>query len=1147
MIRWGWQRGPVLRMNERVDPLALQDAAARGRALDVSRSWLVRAPAGSGKTELLIQRFLALLAHVEKPEAIVATTFTRKAAAEMRDRVVAALLDAQATLAPSPASEHHVLTRRLARAALFRDAQMGWRLLEQPARLRIVTIDALAAALARQAPLGAGLGALPAFVDDAQALYRAAARAALASASATDAHWQTFLAWLDNNADTATRLIAGMLAARDRWPSDLLGEDPDALRREVEVVLARETRDATALVLARMPDVLARSLPAFARCASAGFAASDATPTYAGAVAAVAETGRLPAVDALGAWCALGDWLLTHSGSFRKSVTIREGFPPNATKGLANAQQKAAFVQWLVAASAAPGLADAWKRLRALPPPRFPDEAWAFVTAAMRVLRDASGALTDVFGTRGEADFAEATLRALVALGTDDDPTELLLAIDYRLSHLLIDEFQDTSRAQLALIERLTTGWSPGDGRTLFAVGDPMQSIYRFRQAEVRLFLQAQARRAVGGIPVGVLELARNFRSHRALVGWVNDVFAQVLPAVSDPARGEAAFCPSYADVTKPDDRRPTLDLAGSRTDEAAQVVARIVEARAAGLSDIAVLVRARTHANALLAAMRASGIAFSAVDLEGLQDRLATRDLLSLARALAQPADRLAWLAVLRAPWCGLDLADLLTVAQASTDRSILASIEDGGLIDRLSSTGSVRVVRFREALEPALAARGRVRFALRVRAAWLALGGPACTPSTLDRAGADRVFALIAEHERGGDLPDHEAFVAMAAILFGEPRGRVPDAVQVMTLHRAKGLEFDVVILPGLDLETGGNDPPLLRWKVREHNDAPTLVLAPMRARAGPRAEQDPVYEWLTALDNAEENAELGRLLYVGATRARRRLHLTAVATTGADGRDWKRPPRGSALERVWDAIGDRPQATHAFEANAADIRVPPLRQYLVRLPANWRAPDYPPTLPVDAPATQRMDAPVFDWADAVAAAVGTVAHRLLAQIAAEGLDGWSERRLQNERERIEAALGSEGLELALRPRAAQRVAAVIARTLADPRGRWLFDPRHGDARSEWTLAGLDEGRVVHIVVDRSFVADGHRYIVDFKTGEHQGAHASAFLREEFARYRPQLETYARIIGALDPLPVRIALYHPLVDGGWQEQAFDTRSLRG
>src|SRR6185312_8618766 len=148
--------------------------------------------------------------------------------------------------------------------------------------------------------------------------------------------------------------------------------------------------------------------------------------------------------------------------------------------------------------------------------------------------------------------------------------------------------------------------------------------------------------------------------------------------------------------------------LVGSREAEADRVVQRIRAAQAAGIADIAILVRARTHAQALLPALRNAGIDYSAVDLEGLQDRLATRDLLSLARALAQPADRLAWLAVLRAPWCGLDLADLLTVAQASTDRGILDSIEDAAVIERLSSTGAVRVARLREALGPALAARG-------------------------------------------------------------------------------------------------------------------------------------------------------------------------------------------------------------------------------------------------------------------------------------------------------------------------------------------------------------------------------------------------------------------------------------------------------
>jgi ATP-dependent exoDNAse (exonuclease V) beta subunit len=191
----------------------------------------------------------------------------------------------------------------------------------------------------------------------------------------------------------------------------------------------------------------------------------------------------------------------------------------------------------------------------------------------------------------------------------------------------------------------------------------------------------------------------------------------------------------------------------------------------------------------------------------------------------------------------------------------------------------------------------------------------------------------------------------------------------------------------------------------------------------------------------------------------------------------------------------------------------------------------------LPAASRSAQPVDAPVFDWADAIAAAVGTVAHRLLAKIAADGLAQWDERRLQREHDRIIAELGTEGLEPSVRAGAAQRVAAVIARTLSDPRGRWLFDPAHVDARSEWALAGDDEGRIVHVVVDRSFIADGRRYVVDFKTGVHLGGNAASFLREEFKRYRPQLDRYARIVGALERRPVRIALYHPLVEGGWQE----------
>lgn len=1136
-------------MND-VVALALRDDVARADALDITQSWLVQAPAGSGKTSLLIQRFLALLAIVERPERIVATTFTRKAAAEMRARILDALQKARTRGEHSTSTAHEGFTHGLAQAALARDRQMGWRLLEQPGRLRIVTIDALAAALARQAPLSAGLGALPRFVDDAHALYRDAARAALAAAPGHDADWKTFLRWQDNDARAATSLIAQMLAARDRWPARMFDEDAAALRADVEAALQQEARAAIRRVRERLPAALASALPRFAQSAVDGYRQAGLAPAHASVLEALGRDGALPAEDARDAWCALADWLLTKNGTFLRAATMKQGFPAQGSGAEARqrAQRKADFGQWLLDAAAVPGLADAWHRVRELPPTRFADAAWAFVVAAMKVLPRAAQALDGVFRARGQADFAEATLRALMALGAPDDPSDLLLAIDYRLSHLLIDEFQDTSNAQLALIGRLTEGWQPGDGRTLFAVGDPMQSVYRFRQADVALFLNAQARCEVANVPVGVVDLTRNFRSQREIVGWVNDVFRSVLPAVSDPSRGEAAYCPAHADPERGVDIAPTLELVGSREAEAEAIVQRIRDTQAAGITEIAVLVRARSHAQSLLPALRRARIDYSAVDLEGLHDRLATRDLLSLARAIAQPADRVAWLSVLRAPWCGLTLADLLSVANGAARTTILDAMSLPGVISALPPASVARVARFLRCVGPALAARGQASFTARVRSAWLALGGPACAGSALDRDGTDRVFALLAEHERGGDLPDFEMLLATAGRLYAQAGDATTAIVQVMTLHKAKGLEFDAVILPGLDLGARRSDSPLLRWKVRAQDGTPTLLLAPLRARIGARSEPDPVYAWLGRLDAAEEAAELGRLLYVGATRAKRRLHLLAVAEAQAkahatqDTGEWKRPRHGSALERLWDALATRrPLAPPPLQPGAAssDDKAVPHRSPLIRLREDWRLPALPAPLTVAVQPLSRADTPVFDWADATAAAIGTVAHRLLAQVADEGVDAWDEKRLTDERPRIVAELGCEGVERDLADRAAARVSAVVACTLRDARGRWLFDRRHADAHSEWALAGEDEGRIVHVVLDRSFVADGIRYIVDFKTGAHLGGDARAFLAREFERYRPQLARYARIVRAIDPRPARIALYHPLVDGGWQEQA--------
>lgn len=1128
--------------------LGQRDEAARRRALDVRQSFLVQAPAGSGKTGLLIQRVLALLAVVDRPESILAMTFTRKAAAEMRERVLRALRDAAADTAVDPSRAYDVATRDLARAALRQDARHDWQLIANPSRLKVLTIDALAASFARQTPITTGLGALPAFVDDATAHYEEAIADALVAARAADPHWRDFLLHLDNDATTAVALLGGMLAKRDQWLRLPIGA-PDAQLREVlEAALRRETDAALVRLVNLMPEHLAEALPELEAYAAQQLATEGLWPRRAALLALLADSGGLPPHEAaaLDEWRELADWLLVKNDArFRVALNRNVGFPAKEKSAPEREEATAAMKAWLADACAVPGLCDALHAVRTLPPPHYTDQAWAFVAATLALLPTLASHLQLVFARTGETDFSEASLRALTALGNAENPGDLLLAADLRIAHVLVDEFQDTSVTQLDLIDRLTSGWDDGDGRTLFAVGDPMQSIYRFREAEVRNFLDANAAGRINNVAVQCLTLARNFRSCRPVVAWVNDVFPQVLAPAVDAARGEVAYEPVLATLGTPDDPLPTVDLAVDDAAEAAIVVRHVRAALAEGAADIAILVRARSHLDAILPALRAARIPYAAVDLESLAERLPTRDLLTLTRALTQPDDRVAAFALLRTPWCALALSDLLVVAGAAVKVPVLAAVGDAAVAARLSVDGQARIARLRRALAPALATRGRTTLVARVRAAWLALGGPACVDDALDLDGAERYFGLLARHERGGDLADWPAFAVLSAKLFAEAPPDTATVLQVMTLHRAKGLEFDTVILPGLARGTRHGDDPPLRWQLRVRAGGErALLLAPLHARIGATSAPDPVYMYLKALDAEAATAELGRLLYVGCTRARRRLHLVGAPSIKAETPKaparWS-PAANSALLRLWPAIDGRgaPPVPPAVAVNDV-ARAPVLPPVLARLPLAWSALMPLPSVPVTTSAVGSADGPLFDWAQATAAAIGTVTHRLLTQLAHDGIAAWSAARVSGERARIVVELAGEGVDAALRDTAADAVLDAMTRTLADERGQWLFAPGHEEARSEWALAAIGEHVVEHVTLDRSFVADGLRWIVDFKTGRHEGGDAEAFLAREVERYRPQLERYARIVGGFDSRPIRLALYFPRVAGGWRAWPF-------
>ncbi|MBI2290622.1 MAG: UvrD-helicase domain-containing protein, partial [Betaproteobacteria bacterium] len=632
----------------------IPDLAARRSALDPSQSFIVQAPAGSGKTELLIQRYLLLLAYVDHPEEIVAATFTRKAAGEMRERVLEALADAQA--GKVPASGHEKLTLELAAAALARDTKAGWRVAENPARLRIQTIDSLCAALTRQMPVLSKFGSQPESIEDASALYLEAARATIELVESDDAVAQDLerlLAHLDNDVKRIEDLLADMLMRRDHWLRHVHGRE----RAELETALQK----ARHAVFERVCSLI----PAQAR------AELQALADY-----AFGNLGHGAFTGSIESWAVCAGVLLTDKDRWRKKLTKDEGFPPGPP-GQPWKNRALALLEMLAAhEELRASLAD----MRKLPPEHYSDGQWEVLGAILRLLPHAVGQLKLVFQSRGQVDFTEVSQASLRALETEEGPTDLALALDYRIRHLLIDEFQDTSISQYELVARLTAGWEPDDGRTVFAVGDPMQSIYRFREAEVGLFLRARAL-GIGGVDLQPIRLTANFRSQAGIVEWVNAAFAQVMPGREDVATGAVPHTASIATRAALDDAAVSVHpfFNADRAGEAARVVEIVAQTRRDDANaGIAILVRNRGHLREIVPQLKDAGMRFRAIEIEELGHRPVVQDLLALTRALSHPADRLAWLALLRAPWCGLTLADLHALASTHSSSPLIGEGAD-------------------------------------------------------------------------------------------------------------------------------------------------------------------------------------------------------------------------------------------------------------------------------------------------------------------------------------------------------------------------------------------------------------------------------------------------------------------------------------
>ena len=1193
------------------------DRRERIRALDTSRSILVEAPAGSGKTDLLTRRFLRLLGEVDDPSHVVAITFTIAAAAEMRHRILGELEKAASAeasdLASDPGSDD-LSTASLARRAFQRSGQRGWDLPGTPAVLRIATIDSFCRDLALQRPLLSELGGGIEIYEQPKELYRRAAQKTLEEIGGGNTDLSAAIAqlldWRDNNWHELEEQLVGMLEKRDQWMHDfLLNREPDwaALRERLERPLANAVRDALTAIdglLDQVPGAREEAL------ALARFASDQSEGRLHRELAGLAGPPSAPfpsagLEEARQAYLNLANLLLT-DGSFRRQVDKRHGFPADRRA------EKNRMLALLVALGAVPGLEAALGALCKLPSARYTDDEWQIVRACFVVLRHAAGQLRVVFAESGAADFVEVAQGALSVLrGEDGFPSEAAQSVADGIRHLLVDEFQDTSRRQHKLLEDLVAAWPGREGRTVFAVGDPMQSIYSFRDADAELFSRVRNLgleiRSDEPLRLEFVSLRANFRTIPSLVDDLNRRFAKIFaipdgsgipysPALPqrDPGPDKGSRLTLHLEFMEQSARGGGVSSGPSNsTEEAADrqlkkivglirlFLPRIEEARQRREKlRVAVLGRTRRSLQWIAAALRNASIPFRALDLEGLAERPEVMDAIALARALLNPEDRVAWLGVLRAPWCGLALEDLHKLVSDDDDSLLRRTVPEllAERISLLAAESRPAAQRLLDAMGPA----GNLAKALPnqspgtwLQQVWLRLGAAGCVDSA-GRANLDLLWRCLDQLPNGvRDILSPALPAALDRLTaLPDPSTSSECGVQLMTIHKAKGLEFEVVIVPDLHADSGRSRSELLSWLERgvapsrnpEPDDEPTeFLIAPMPSKGN---ESGTTKRWVDRVRHDREAQEDRRILYVASTRAREELHLFArpsykVETNGS----FTLCEPTSLLKTAWPALEDdvrarfaawtaerwkRPvqgmlfQIAAAAQSDEADASAH--STLLRRLPAGYAAEQeclaIQASAPAGAAASESDGEELYERHEGgiLSRALGRAVHSFLEELA--GLRRSRELEparadLRQLAPRIAAELRAAGLDPAQSSTLAAEALDIALRASRDPVCEWILSP-HDGAASEARWVGVIDGNLRTVRIDRVFRAgdaprkngDSTWWIVDFKTHPPESRSDPAAglpsLRKLFA---PQLETYAVVLRNLhgkDAL-VRAGLYYP------------------
>ena len=1111
-------------------PAYLDAGKAQATAADPAHSAWVSANAGSGKTKVLIDRVARLLLKDAAPDSILCITYTRAAANEMISRLFRQLgawsvmddaeLLAQLAALEGRAPESYAPEELPKARALFAKA------LETPGGLRIETIHAFCARLLRRFPLEARIP--PGFREieerDAERMWQEAVRAGVLQLD--DARPEV----IDALAAEGRGLGLGASLGLVRGAGTKLWLDPDEAAEQLRAELKAPDVSAEALLQkAMLADLPVTEYRAAIESLRAGTAKTD-----------IALSDRLMALleceDAAGRWDLVQGIWKTGSGSDRKTNPFTKAMAPQLEGLFAVTVPEGREITRLRAVDTA------WRAARAV------ERTLALITLARPVL----AAYDAAKGAHGALDFDDLITAANTLLTLSGQAAWVLYKLDGGISHVLLDEAQDTSPDQWTLVHALTEEFfsgmgseKPQDPRTLFVVGDEKQSIYSFQGADPDKFhvhKQELVARTAGGLKTP--DMLMSFRSSPEVLEFVDTVFdtdlfegapfSEFVPEEADRMRHEARRanqpgCVELWPVEEPaepdpdDPWEPPVDAMGEDAPKArlARKIASEVRAlidrgesiwvenpdrswsrKPAEAGDVLILVRKRKGGlfDALIQELKRQHLPVAGADRLTLKDHIGVQDLLNLIRFTLMPDDDLTLAEILRGPFC--DLVD--------DDHHLfpLAYKRKRPLWGQLQAAEAPIFHEARTFLESVLERRAWPPFEFLsavldgpvkgVETGWDRIGARLGTPAR-DPVEALLSRALAHDGQAGASLQTFLSAMDRDASEIKRDLAESGGAVRVMTVHGAKGLQAPIVILPDTTSPPPGASGGLLSvneipvWAARKDEDTDRLSAARLEAELAAQREAR-------------------RLLYVALTRAQDRLILCGAwfgSKTGAgyNPASWY-GLCASAMERLAGPaeegvdrqyFGAPPPCMAPAEAAVEEDAPAPawLRQTAPKEAAGRRA--------ISPSTLLRDDTPVIDPLaprPPDRRLRGRLIHALLERL--PRLDA---------SEHEAAARAFLAREPALSETERNEICATTLATLGDPAMAEVFSPAgRAEAAIVGTGTGWPEGTLINGRVDRLIVRPERVLVVDIKTDRPPPADEHGVSEA----YLMQMATYANVLEA-------------------------------